>query len=259
MVNPSTIVVDAMFGPLLAFPDDLVTRQIVEFGAHTRPELAFLLSVVRSGDTVFDIGAHIGTFTIPIAQRVGPGGRVLAVEGAAAAYELAVRNVALHGLEARVTVRNAVVAPPGSYEPVSEAGNTGATFFRPAALGGARAAVTLDELAAETFVPDVLKIDVEGLESHVLAASAMLRARKPIVYAEVAARHLARAGGSVAALDRLFAELGYRLFRNAGARNAASDGFQVVELRTLADGGAFFDVLAVHGANPRARQLDAGS
>ena len=63
-----------------AFANDLVTNQIKKFGAHTRPELAFLLSVVDEGDAVFDIGGHIGTFAIPLAQKVGPSGRVLVVE-----------------------------------------------------------------------------------------------------------------------------------------------------------------------------------
>jgi hypothetical protein len=68
------IEMDAMFGTVYAFADDLVTDQMISFGAHTRPELAFLMSVVQSGDTVFDIGGHIGTFAIPLAQKNWDGG-----------------------------------------------------------------------------------------------------------------------------------------------------------------------------------------
>ena len=63
--------VDTIFGRIRAFPGDLITEQLVSFGAHTRPELAFLLNMVDEGDGVFDLGAHIGTFALPIARKVG--------------------------------------------------------------------------------------------------------------------------------------------------------------------------------------------
>jgi FkbM family methyltransferase len=258
MTSKSSLIrVEAAFGPMFAFPDDLVTQQITEFGAHTRPELAFLLSVVREGDRVFDLGAHIGTFTVPLAKKVGSTGRVVAVEATPEIFAAAVRNVALHDLADRVVLRNAVVGPPGAYEAVVELGNTSATFFRSRPLAAAHDTITIDALAGETFVPDVIKIDVEGLEAQALLPSNVLRARKPIIYAEIAETHLARAGASVEDLNGFFRQLGYRLFRNVGARNAANDTFEVAELRTLHDGGTFFDVLAVYEDDPRVAMLTA--
>ena len=240
---------------MFAFPDDLVTRHLTDFGAHTRPELAFLLSVVREGDRIFDLGAHIGTFTVPLAKRVGPSGRVLAIEGVAETCALAMRNVALNDVADRVQIRNVIVASPGTYEAVGAAGNTGATFFRESSTG-VDAAVTLDELVAETFVPDVLKIDLEGLEARVLLPSLMVRERKPVMYVEVSPALLERAGASVDVLARFFDSAGYRMFRNVGARNAVSDSFDVAKLRRLEDGGLFFDVLAIHQGDPRLHVFD---
>ena len=105
-VNREIVSVTTVYGSMFAFSDDLVTRQIRDFGTHTRPEVAFLLSVVREGDRVFDIGAHIGTFTVPLAQKVGPAGAVVAVEGAIDTYDVAVRNVEVNGLADRVVLRN---------------------------------------------------------------------------------------------------------------------------------------------------------
>jgi FkbM family methyltransferase len=255
----SLIRVESASGPMFAFRDDLVTQQIIEFGAHTRPELAFLLSVVREGDCVFDLGAHIGTFTVPLAKKVGSTGRVVAVEAVPETFAAAVRNVALHQLADRVVLRNAIVGPPVAYEAVAELGNTAATFFRPRSLAAADNTITIDALAGQTFVPDVIKIDIEGLEAQALLPSDVLRARKPIIYAEIAETHLARAGASVEDLDGFFRQLGYRLFRNVGPRNAANDTFDVAELRTLHDGGTFFDVLAVYEGGPRLAMLAAGS
>jgi hypothetical protein len=61
-----TIAVDTTFGRIETFVDDLITNQLLQFGAHTRPELALLLSIIEPGDFVFDVGAHIGTFSAPV-------------------------------------------------------------------------------------------------------------------------------------------------------------------------------------------------
>ncbi len=44
------------------------------------PELRGLGELVRAGDTVYDIGAAYGMYTLPLAALVGPGGRVFAFE-----------------------------------------------------------------------------------------------------------------------------------------------------------------------------------
>ena len=70
-----------LFGPFARFPDDLINRQLMTFfGAHTRNELALLHAFVDAGDVVYDIGAHIGTFAVPLAAAVGVSGRLVAVE-----------------------------------------------------------------------------------------------------------------------------------------------------------------------------------
>ena len=50
-LDPAAILleVDTVFGRIWTFDNDIITNQILQFGAHTRPELAFLLSVIRPG------------------------------------------------------------------------------------------------------------------------------------------------------------------------------------------------------------------
>ena len=43
-------------------------------------ELRWALSLVKQGDVVFDVGAYVGWFTLPLAARVGATGLVVAVE-----------------------------------------------------------------------------------------------------------------------------------------------------------------------------------
>src|SRR4051812_38304939 len=150
------IEVEAIFGRLLAFPDDLITEQIRKFGAHTRPELAMLLSVIAPGDFVFDLGAHIGTFAIPVAQKAGPSGRVLAVEALPRTFRILQRNLRRNGVEHIATAVNALIAPPDlSYALARNRKNTGGTHFEPAEenddLGVER--VSIDALCARYFRP----------------------------------------------------------------------------------------------------------
>src|SRR3977135_570838 len=88
----------AMHGVFHAVTDDLITRQLIEFGAHTRNELAMVLAHVDEDDVFVDIGAHIGTFVIPVARELGPRGKCLAIEGCAETHTLLERNVGTNGL-----------------------------------------------------------------------------------------------------------------------------------------------------------------
>ena len=114
---------------------------------------------------------------------------------------------------------------------------------------------TLDAICDTNFTPRVVKIDIEGWEACALSQAPLLLASRPIIYAEVSDKQLQRNGSSAEVLDRLLRENGYRLFKNVGSRNARHDRFVVTELTTLAAGGDFFDVLAVHRYDERLVRL----
>jgi FkbM family methyltransferase len=256
--------VQTPFGPFRAYEDDLITGQLREFGAHTRPEIAFLLGAVEAGDTVFDIGAHIGTFTVPLARRAGSTGTVVAVEPDRQSFGLLVENARANCVPATVVPMNAVVAPAGGggYRPVFERRNSGATRYAPRRIrlrSLASSALSIDAIAEATGVPDVIKIDVEGLELAILQDSAVVRECRPILYAEVSEPQLRRYGHDIADFARFLQALDYRLFRNIGERNAPHDNFTQVELARLVEGGSFFDVLALPEASSRLSRVRARS
>ena len=246
-----TVELESIFGRIEAFPNEVVTNQILSFGAHTRPELAFLLSVVCPGDAVFDIGGHIGSFAIPIAQKVGASGRVLIVEGSSTNFDVLRRNIdrlnvghiahPIHAVIGSTTTRYAIQR--------SER-NSGAHFFIPDEEGVS--ATRVDDLLTH-FVPRVVKMDIEGLEFAALKASPNFFGSRPILYLEVFAQQLRRSGSSVEELNGLLKGYGYRLFRNVGDRNASHDNFIVRELCSLRDGN--YDILAIHEDDPRLRDV----
>lgn len=260
--NASLIEVDSIFGRIEAFQDDLVTDQIVAFGAHTRPELAFLLTTVDAGDSVFDLGAHIGSFAIPLAQRIGPDGHIVVVEGLPETFVVLERNMRRLVPPGVASLVNALIASAGQrYVAQTPQGNTGANFFAPTVGGDGVAvpATTLDALCHAHFFPRVVKIDLEGFEVFALEGGRELLARRPIIYAEAADQLLRRNGASIAQLDTLLRGHGYRYFKNVGDRNAAHDNYVVAELPTLAAGGDFFDVLAIHRDDERLPRLFVAS
>jgi FkbM family methyltransferase len=242
-----TIVIDAIFGQIESFADDLITDQILRFGAHTRPELALLLSVIEPGDFIFDVGAHIGTFALPLARRIGPTGKVLAVEGLPTNFDLLSRNIVTLGLDDRISAVCATIGAPGiAYRPEFTPQNTGATFLVETNEAVKSPTKTLDSLAAESFFPRLIKLDIEGLELEALRGASKILENLPILYIEINGAALFRYGHTVDELDAFLSNLGYRFFRNSGERNAAHDNYTIREVGRLIDGGPFYDVLAIH-------------
>lgn len=239
------------FGVFWAEEEDHITKQLAEFGAHTRNELSMLLTVIQPGDRIVDIGAHIGTYAIPMAAKAGPEGRVLAIEGSAQTFQLLQRNIGANGLVHRIACQNKILGQRNGprLKRAASPGNSGAGHYLPD-MNGVVSEDTLSCLALNGFAePDVIKIDVEGMECAVLASlQPLLKTHRPVLYIEVVARQLARFETSISDLEALLATLGYSYFRNVGARNSTSDSFTPERLTRLEEGGEFFDLLALPDA-----------
>jgi FkbM family methyltransferase len=243
-----TIVVDSIFGPMVAFEGDFATRQIAQFGAHTRNELALLRTFVDQGDLVYDVGAHIGTFAIPLAQACGESGRVIAIEADESNFALLRRNLGQHGLLGRVTpLLGLAGARTGRFRAARFPGHTSATYFTPDPAGVSLATISIDDLhAIDPARVNVIKLDVEGMELCALQSAERTIARdRPVLYVEMSAEQLARQGATPDDIEALLRRHGYRFFRNVGERNSTHDRFDLVELTSLREGGAFYDVLAI--------------
>lgn len=133
------------------------------------------LDLISPGDTVIDCGANEGFTSILAALKVGPAGKVFAIEAAPHNIEPIKINAALNGLQGRLAVVGKAVSDRVGILP----------FLGEIATGDSSSAVesiTLDE----TFsAPDVIKIDVEGFEAKVLrGAKRLLELHKPTIFLE---------------------------------------------------------------------------
>lgn len=172
---------------------NLKTEKYFWLGTHEMPVQRALRREVRPGMTVYDVGAHLGFFTLALARLVGPQGRVLAFEPLPANLAALRENLAL----------NAAVAAPVQVVEAAVAGASGRTRLFAAAsstmarLTGPPAApagthevegVALDDLVFARGVPppQVVKMDIEGAEGLALAgARRLLREARPLLLIEV--------------------------------------------------------------------------
>lgn len=147
-------------------------------------EMAIARSLLGPGDTAIDVGANVGLYTLMASRAVGPRGRVYAFEPATATHDLLARNVALAGATNVVLERLAVSDAAGTATLLlnSESGlaSLGATGRGRPAGSETVQCVTIDAYAAEEGVARVslLKVDVEGLEGHVLQGARELLSRE---------------------------------------------------------------------------------
>lgn len=211
----------------------------------------------QPGSVFVDVGANIGTTTVPALARHGFG-RALAFEPEPENVPLLRANVALNGLDERVVVVPAAVSEaPGRS---SFGRGTHTRRGRRAGAGGlARRGdervevdvVTLDEsLATHAIAPEevgLVWIDVQGHEGHVLAGAARLLAARPPVVVALRPRKLAKAGGRELLLESLD---GYDALLDL--RDPAADVRDADELEALLRGGAATDVVAFRAGPARA-------
>jgi FkbM family methyltransferase len=172
-----------------------------EFGAHSilvSPESAlnywrwnlgkvdpFLLSMarelVRPGMNVWDIGANVGLFSFAAA---GLGAQVLAVECDPWLANLLRQSQLRNGLPVRI-LQAAVHDSCGSSELHFSVEGRASNSLLGSGPSIAVQTVTLDSLLENNPGPDVLKIDVEGVESAVLRGGARVLQHHPTIFCEV--------------------------------------------------------------------------
>jgi FkbM family methyltransferase len=148
-------------------------------GLHEFEEMAFVLHALRPEDVFADIGANVGSYTILAAGCAGAS--AVAIEPVPSTAVYLRDNVRLNGLESKVTVLQ--VALGASAGVVAFSTHLDTTNRVLTAADTARASetavhvpvLTLDEALGSTD-PAVIKLDVEGYETAVLAGASRVLA-----------------------------------------------------------------------------------
>lgn len=196
--------------------DASVSVQIRDDGQYEPYVAATLDGLLALGDVFVDVGANVGYHTARAARRVGPTGRVLAVEANPENARLLALTAAANDFAHVDVLPLALGDHLGHVNFVSHIGSNGG--FAPddiESLASGRATVvptvTLDSLGLERI--DVMKIDVEGAESIVIQGGVDTIARcRPAIVAEFSCEMTRRVGG-IEPIDHLrrIVDLGYVL------------------------------------------------
>jgi FkbM family methyltransferase len=155
-------------------PDDKVITTMMLFWGHFEPkETDWFVRLVEPGDTIVDVGANVGYYTLIGAKLVGEKGRVFAFEPDPVSFALLERNVRLNGLTNVVLERKAVSSEAGSIRLYLAAGNKGDhRIYQPSQEERAYVeveAVTFDGyFADDSRGIDFTKIDTQGAEVVIL-------------------------------------------------------------------------------------------
>jgi FkbM family methyltransferase len=134
---------------------------------------------------VFDVGAHIGSFSLKAARMVGEDGLVIAMEPELENYRLLEKNVKLNGLDNIVPLPIALSDFQGPAKLSLAAGTVAHSLVFPKSNDWQEVKVnTMDGLIEELgFQPDAIKVDAEGAASNILARAEKMSCQMIVVAA----------------------------------------------------------------------------
>ena len=184
----------------MLFQGPYIGKCLEIYGEYSESEVSVFKYYLKPGDFVIEVGANIGSLTLPLSKIVEENGRVIAFESHPQTFNILCSNLAINNIN-NVKPINAFVAKDanvdtaspvwGKFAFVSEIWET--SFFQIDAIGSQRL--------------DFIKIDVDGNELTVLqSGEKLIRHFMPVIYFENDIQDRSPA------LLQWVMDLGYRVF-----------------------------------------------
>jgi FkbM family methyltransferase len=236
---------------VVADPSDYLSAMLV-YGRYSRDIISVMRALVRPGDHVIDVGAHVGFLSSHLAQLVGTGGAVYSMEPDPVARPRLEACVEANGYRQIHVIPLAASDCRGSiqFQAHKDLGHSTAVV-RPNHPGFTDVKVDcapIDELLREGRIAapiSFVKIDVEGYECAVLDGMKDLLSRdRPVVITEVNPEMLSLAGRSAQELFGRFVRLDYRLLSIASAPGWSATRVQLNTIDPEVD-SPFCDALCI--------------
>ena len=188
------VVEDALGFKFVLYPFDRLHEKLLLERAYDRELFAAMSLLIRPGDVVFDVGAHIGEISVLAARLCGPQGKVFAFEPVPESCARFRENVALNGCE-NIFLQPVAVAEytgtvtmnvfPSQYSAWNSRGRPVYTDVEGVPVESTPIevpATTLDEFRATHGIERIqfLKVDVEGHEHAVFGGAARLLGERDV-------------------------------------------------------------------------------
>ena len=226
-------------------------------------ELALLRTLVEPGMTIADIGANVGFYAMQMAQWAGENGRVLAFEPDPFTFELLRRRTSA-AVPANLEVRQFALGEARGTATLycsayNRADNRVGQRHDELNVEAIEIEVrTLDDYLAERGSPavDALKIDVQGLEAHVLRGAQQTLPRVRWIWLEFSPDHLRGAGTDPEGFLESLGALGMKVFEvtDSGTLEPLTD----CRAHTKKIGSSYGDLVLMRDS-PRPADASAGS
>lgn len=215
--GPVPLRVPGIHSPLAIFVhgerDRHVSRQLRECGIWEPYESRLLVDSLQPGAVFLDVGANLGYFSLLAADRVGPAGRVVAIEPDPANFLLLERSIAHNGLNAIVEPHRVALSDRNEEARLylSEDNLGDHQVF---ATGDSRQSVPVTLRRGAELLDgaggrlDLVKVDTQGSEFGVVAGLLPLLVRcRPRLIVELTPLSLRQCGSSGRAMIELLATL----------------------------------------------------
>lgn len=182
-ISPTTVVT-ILSGPLRGKKWIIgASRHAYWLGLYEKDKSKHFSAHIKPGQVIYDVGAHVGYYSLLAATRVGRGGHVWAFEPLPENFAFLQQHIALNQISNITCMQTAVAQSSGTT--LFRRGGTRSTGKLSARGELAVATLCLDDLVSgsNALPPDVIKLDVEGAELKALqGAGNVLLASHPKLY-----------------------------------------------------------------------------
>ena len=184
-----------------------------------------LINLAKGKKIVFDIGAHIGLCSMPISRVLNESGICYAFEPAKGNMKFLKQHLRMNRINNVRVIENLVgderLERVEFYEMNGDSGMNTISRVKKGEIEYKeifKSQITIDGFVKESgFVPELIKIDVEGAEIKVLSGGEkVLRNNHPEIILSVHPKHIKDLGYTLEYLRKTISNLGYKIYNIDG-------------------------------------------
>ncbi len=193
-------------------PADFAVSEEISKGDYESSEVSVVTKLIKPTDTILDLGANIGYFTM-LFSDLASSGNVHAFEPSPRTFGFLQKNISANGMKNVVLHETAVGEHDGEADLYINEYNRGDNRVYPSfnAKGVRIRMSKVDSIIPSNTKVDMIKIDIQGFEVHALRGMERVLRENPALYmlVECWPKGLQKAGSSVEALFSVLESEGF--------------------------------------------------
>ncbi|HMW67309.1 MAG TPA: FkbM family methyltransferase [Chitinophagaceae bacterium] len=207
------------------YVNDWVQKSLFVYGEYERKEIRFWQQLARKRKTIFDIGGHVGYYSLVAAKAASTDTKIYCFEPIRQTFERAKENIALNGYQ-NIYLQNFALSNEDGSLQINIGGdeNWGMSSINAHAHTSGKTE-TVNKQTVDSFCNahninqiDLVKIDVEGSEFYVLQGmKQMIASSRPVVLIEILEQTLSAQGIDVKSIYQFFADYHYHPYNIMGS------------------------------------------